>query len=206
MKAPVQPQRSRRPPIYWAACLLVVLAFVGCGKDRVHVLRVSVPDQRMAVYKKGVEIARYTISTSKFGLGNQPGSNRTPLGKLEIACKIGAGAPVGMKFKSREPTGEIVPVNAPGRDPIVTRILWLRGLEAANSNAFERMIYIHGTPEEALLGTPASFGCVRMRSEDIIALFDTVGNGACVRIDTEPLPPLQKPEGLRESMSSHPRD
>lgn len=192
MKARFESQRRSRPPLYWAACLFVVIGLGGCGKDRVHMVRVSVPDQRMAVYKKGVEIARYTISTSKFGLGNQPGSNRTPLGKLEIACKIGAGAPAGMKFKSREPTGEIVPVNAPGRDPIVTRILWLRGLEAANSNAFERMIYIHGTPEEALIGTPASYGCVRMRSADIIALFDTVGNGASVRIDTEPLPAVGK--------------
>jgi lipoprotein-anchoring transpeptidase ErfK/SrfK len=172
----------------WALSLLVSFGLGACGKDRMHTLRVSVPDQRMAVYRKGVEIARYTISTSKFGLGNQPGSNRTPLGKLEIACKIGSGAPEGMKFKSREPTGEIVPINAPGRDPIVTRILWLRGLEPANSNAFERMIYIHGTPEEALLGTPASYGCVRMRSRDIIALFDTVGEGARVSIETSALP------------------
>jgi lipoprotein-anchoring transpeptidase ErfK/SrfK len=142
----------------------------------------------MAVYAKGLEIARYTISTSRFGLGNEPGSNRTPLGKFEIAQKIGAGAPVGMKFKSREPTGEIVPVDAHGRDPIITRILWLRGLESANANAFERMIYIHGTPQESLLGTPASYGCVRMRSRDIVELFDTLGEGARVWIETRPLP------------------
>jgi hypothetical protein len=142
----------------------------------------------MALYEKGVEIGRYTISTSKFGLGNEPGSNRTPLGKLEIAQKIGAGAPVGMKFKSREPTGEIVPINSPGRDPIVTRILWLRGLESANANAFERMIYIHGTPQESLLGTAASYGCVRMRSQYIIEVFERVGKGARVWIETQPLP------------------
>jgi lipoprotein-anchoring transpeptidase ErfK/SrfK len=159
-----------------------------CAKDRIHTVRVSVTDQRMAVYAKGLEIARYTISTSRFGLGNEPGSNRTPLGKFEIACKIGAGAPLGMKFKSREPTGEIVPVDAPGRDPIITRILWLRGLESANANAFERMIYIHGTPQESLLGKPASYGCVRMRSKDIVELFDTLGEGARVWIETRPLP------------------
>lgn len=152
-------------------------------------LRVSVADQRMSLYAKDIEIARYTISTSKFGLGNEPGSNRTPLGKLEIASKIGDGQPMGMKFKSRQPTGEIVPVNAPGRDPIITRILWLRGLEAANANAYERMIYIHGTPEESRLGTAASYGCVRMRSKDIVELFDTVGEGARVWIQTQPLPP-----------------
>lgn len=93
-----------------------------------------------------------------------------------------------MKFKSRKPTGEIVAVNAPGRDPIVTRILWLRGLERCNAHAFERMIYIHGTPEEARLGTPASYGCIRMRSRDVIRLFDVVGEGARVVISNEALP------------------
>ena len=96
-----------------------------------------------------------------------------------------------MKFKDRKPTGEIVPVNAPGRDPIVTRILWLKGLERQNANAFERMIYIHGTPEEARLGTPASYGCIRMRSVDVIALFNTVGRGARVIVSaTEEMPSL----------------
>ena len=73
---------------------------------------------------------------------------RTPLGKMEIAKKIGGGAPLGMKFKNRRPTGEIVPIDAPGRDPIVTRILWLKGLEAQNRRAYSRTIYIHGTAEE----------------------------------------------------------
>src|SRR5690349_10244625 len=109
-------------------------------------MRVSVADQKMAVYRRGQEIARYDVSTSKFGLGDNPGSNGTPLGKLEVAKKIGQGAPVGMKFKSRKPTGEIVPINAPGRDPIVTRILWLKGLEPQNRRAYGRTIYIHGTP------------------------------------------------------------
>jgi lipoprotein-anchoring transpeptidase ErfK/SrfK len=141
----------------------------------------------MAVYAKGVEVARYKISTSRFGLGSQPGSNRTPLWNLAIAEKIGVNAPSGMKFKSRKATGEIVPVNAPGRDPIVTRILWLRGLERSNANAHERMIYIHGTPQESLLGTPASYGCVRMRSKDIIQLYKTVDKGTDVFIANQPL-------------------
>lgn len=88
-----------------------------------------------------------------------------------------------MKFKDRVPTGEIVPVNAPGRDPIVTRILWLRGREERNRNAFDRYIYIHGTPEERKLGEPASYGCIRMRSRDIVWLYDTVGVGARVEIE-----------------------
>ena len=148
----------------------------------------------MAVYDKGVEIARYPVSTSRFGLGDRPGSCATPLGRLEIAKKIGGGAPSGMKFKNRRPTGEIVRANAPGRDPIVTRILWLKGLEPQNARAFSRTIYIHGTPEEWKIGQPASYGCVRMRSQDVIHLYDTVGVGARVEITTDPLPPLHPPQ------------
>jgi lipoprotein-anchoring transpeptidase ErfK/SrfK len=151
------------------------------------VIRVSVADQKMGVYKRGAEIARYDVSTSKFGLGDQPGSRATPLGRMEVAKKIGRGAPIGMKFKDRKPTGEIVPINAPGRDPIVTRILWLKGLEPQNRRTYDRTIYIHGTAEESKIGTPASYGCIRMRSTDVIALFNTVGVGARVEVTPEPL-------------------
>ena len=96
--------------------------------------------------------------------------------------KIGDGAPQGAVFHSRRPTGEILQPNAPGRDPIVTRILWLDGLESHNSNAFSRCIYIHGTPQESLLGTPASYGCIRMRSFDVAKVYDLVGTGARVEI------------------------
>ena len=106
------------------------------------------------------------------GVGDRPGSFETPLGELEVKDKFGAGQPSGMKFKSRRPTGEIVQPNAPGRDPIVSRILWLRGLEAQNRLAYGRGIYIHGTAEEWSIGTPASYGCIRMRSRDVIQLFD----------------------------------
>jgi len=166
--------------------LLVVLT--SCAqKDRIHTMRVSVADQKMALYRKGVHIATYDVSTSKWGVGDQPGSRRTPLGKMEIAKKIGGGAPLGMKFKNRRPTGEIVPADAPGRDPIVTRILWLKGLEAQNSHAYSRTIYIHGTAEERNVGKPVSYGCVRMRSRDVISLYDTVGVGAQVEIVMGPL-------------------
>src|SRR5213078_5180984 len=109
------------------------------------------------------------------------------LGELEVAKKIGDNAPLGAVFKDRIRTGEIVAPNSPGRDPIVTRILWLRGREAQNANAFGRYIYIHGTPEERNIGRPASYGCVRMRSRDVIQLFDIVGWGARVTIVNEPL-------------------
>jgi hypothetical protein len=172
-----------------------------CAGDRAHVVHVCVPEQRMTVFEHGRAIARYPVSTSKFGLGDTPGSNCTPLGEMAVAQKIGAGAPQGMKFKSRQPTGEIVAVNAPGRDPIVTRILWLRGLEGCNANAFERMIYIHGTPEEARMGTPASYGCIRMRSKDITQLFDILGKGARVIVSNTPAPVPQAAQELAANSS-----
>ena len=156
-------------------------------------MKVSIPEQKMALYKKGELMKVYDISTSRFCVSSAAGTNGTPLGRLEIAKKIGDGKPAGMKFKSRKPTGEIVPVNAPGRDPIVTRILWLKGLEAQNANTFSRCIYIHGTPEEAKIGHPASYGCVRMRSSDIIELYDIVGEGAGVEIVNAPLPVPPQP-------------
>jgi lipoprotein-anchoring transpeptidase ErfK/SrfK len=180
-------------PVSRLLLLAVALALGACA-DRAHVMKVSVADQKMAVYRHGQEIARYDVSTSKFGLGTRPGSNATPLGAMAVAKKIGGGAPVGMKFKDRKPTGEVVAVNAPGRDPIVTRILWLKGLEPQNKNTYSRTIYIHGTPEEKRIGTPASYGCIRMRSHDVVRLFDTVGEGARVEVFTAPLPPAQQPE------------
>lgn len=135
---------------------------------------VSVPDQTLALVEGGVIKERFRVSTSKFGLGDKPNSYATPLGSLEIASKIGANAPMGAVFKSRKTTGEILPPNAPGRDPIVTRILWLRGLEQGNSRAYSRNIYIHGTPVEQLIGRPVSYGCIRMRSRDVARLFAAV--------------------------------
>ncbi len=169
-------------------CLALLPLLCSACADRSHRILVSVADQRMAVYRDNQLLTTFPVSTSKFGLSDAPGSNGTPLGRMEIAQKIGAGQPTGMKFKDRRPTGEIVPVNAPGRDPIVTRILWLRGREPWNANTHGRYIYIHGTPEEASLGTPASYGCVRMASRDILWLHDTVGKGCRVDIVREPLP------------------
>ncbi|MEY2575718.1 MAG: hypothetical protein QOF80_1205 [Verrucomicrobiota bacterium] len=143
---------------------------------------VSVPDQTLALIDDGVVVVRFPVSTSKFGLGDGSGSYATPLGTMTIASKIGANAPLGTVFKSRLPTGEILRPNAPGRDPIVTRILWLRGLEKRNARAFARNIYIHGTPEERLIGRPASYGCIRMRSRDVAQLFAAVGIGTKIEV------------------------
>ena len=170
---------------------LALLLGACASRDTIHTVKVSVTDEKMVVYRKGVEIASYPVSTSKFGLGDRPGSRATPLGRLEIAKKIGGGQPAGMKFHNRHATGEVVAANAPGRDPIVSRILWLRGLESQNRNAFRRTIYIHGTAEEWKIGMPASFGCVRMKSCDVIDLYNTVGVGAQVEITREHLQPEQ---------------
>jgi len=143
---------------------------------------ISVPDQRLVILENGVLVGHYPVSTSKFGLGDTPSSYATPLGILEVAAKIGEGAPLGAVFKNQHFTGEILPPNAPGRDPIVTRILHLRGLEASNARAFDRGIYIHGTPEELNIGRPASYGCIRMRSRDVVQVFDAAPVGTKIEI------------------------
>ena len=143
---------------------------------------ISVRDQKILVVKNGEPIKAYPVSTSKFGLGSQSGSYRTPLGNHVIAMKIGKGAPEGAVFKSRRQTGVILKPNAKGRDPIVTRILWLSGKESHNLNTFRRLIYIHGTPVEKEIGRPVSYGCFRMKSKDIIDLYRRVSEGTEVKI------------------------
>jgi len=137
---------------------------------------------------KGNPLATYLVSTSKYGVGDRLGSYATPLGRFEIAKKIGDGAQSGAVFKSRRLTGETLCPNAPGRDPIVSRILWLRGLDQDNRNAYRRYIYIHGTVEERNIGRPVSYGCIRMKSADVIALYSIVGIGAEVEIIKDPFP------------------
>src|ERR1700759_157575 len=166
----------------FAALLSIGLLSSCATKDTAHHVVISARDQKLAVLENGRLLATYPVSTSKFGLGDGRGSYRTPLGEMEVATKIGDGAAPGAAFKDRRRTGEVVRVNAPGRDIIVTRIIWLRGLEAQNRNAFGRDIYIHGTPEERNIGRPASYGCIRMRSTDVIHLYSQVGPGAQVSI------------------------
>ena len=174
--------RLLQPCILALLCLLAVMINPASAHASSSVV-VSVPDQTLALIDDGVVVARYPVSTSKFGLGDGSGTYATPLGTMAIADKIGANAPLGAVFKNRRPTGEVLKPNAPGRDPIVSRILWLRGLEKQNARAYSRNIYIHGTPEERFIGRPASFGCIRMRSTDVAKLFNQVSVGT--RIDVE---------------------
>src|SRR5881394_3148976 len=170
-------------------CFFTAVFLSSCTtpKDVQHHVVISVKDQKLALLDREKLVAIYPVSTSKYGLGDWRGSYRTPLGEMEIAQKVGDGMPPGTVFKDRRRTGEIVLPNAAGRDPIVSRILWLRGLEAQNANAFGRDIYIHGTPEERNLGLPVSYGCVRMSSNDVITLYEMVGLGAQVTIVDAPL-------------------
>lgn len=148
----------------------------------------------MAVLREGELLGKFPISTSKFGLGDESGSYKTPLGEFRVCEKVGAGLPEGAVLHGRQATGEVLPPNAKGRDPIVTRILWLEGTEPRNERARQRGIYIHGTAEEKRIGTAASYGCIRMRSRDVVKIFDWSDIGCRVRIETGKLGPIVRAE------------
>ena len=133
----------------------------------------------------------YTVSTSEKGAGEISGSMQTPRGKHVIRAKIGEGCPENAVFRGRRPTGEIytdeLGARFPGKDWILTRILWLSGCELGynrlgNCDTMRRYIYIHGTPESEPMGTPKSHGCIRMRNADLVALFAAVPVGTPVEI------------------------
>jgi lipoprotein-anchoring transpeptidase ErfK/SrfK len=188
--------------VIFLGVVAIIVASCAAPDTRHHVV-ISAREQKLALLDRGNLMGIYPVSTSKFGLGDWPGSSCTPLGELEIAKRIGDRAPPGAVFKDRRRTGEIVAPDSPGRDPIVTRILWLRGRETQNGNAFVRNIYIHGTPEERNIGLPVSYGCIRMRSRDIIDLYEIVGRGAEVTIVDVPLasviPILAGPKQLAQT-------
>jgi hypothetical protein len=170
------------------------VAVLKSEQDAPQRLVIGVAQQKMVTFDWQKPRKMYPVSTSKFGLGDKPGSGRTPLGQLEVVKIVGEGLPTGSRLKARQPTGEIVPVNAPGRDPIVTRVLILKGREKGNSQTLQRSIYIHGTPAEGKLETPASWGCIRMASADIIDLCRWIKPGARVDIVTGKVPaPNQLP-------------
>jgi hypothetical protein len=160
--------------------------------DTSHRVVISIRDQKLMLLENGGRVAIYPVSTSKYGVGDFRGRMTTPLGYLMVAKKIGDSAPVGAVFHNRRWTGEILQPNAPGRDPVTTRIIWLSGLEAQNAQAFHRCIYIHGTPEEKTIGRPASYGCIRMKAADVAVLYNQVQLGALVQITPDRLPKVPK--------------
>lgn len=134
---------------------------------------ISTRAQRLTL-KRGEETLRsYPVSTSRFGVGVEQGSLKTPLGRFRVAEKIGHALPSGTIFQSRVPLAPGDPL-PPTEDLVMSRILWLDGLEEDNANTRERFIYIHGTKHEDKIGRPASHGCIRMRNADVIELFDLV--------------------------------
>jgi lipoprotein-anchoring transpeptidase ErfK/SrfK len=163
---------------------------------------ISVRDQKLMLVQNNQRVAVYPVSTSKYGLGDYWGRMTTPLGYLQVAQKIGDHAPVGAVFHNRRFTGEILRPNAAGRDPVITRIIWLRGLEAQNAHAFNRCIYIHGTPEERFIGKPASYGCIRMKSADVATLYNELPIGALVQIIPDRLPKLPKAHASAATVSA----
>lgn len=146
----------------------------------------------------GALVRRYPVSTAANGAGERSGSYCTPRGRHIIRAKIGAGQPANTVFVKRRPTGEIytpeLKAQYPGRDWILTRILWLSGCEPGFNRLGEvdtmrRYIYIHGTPDEMVLGRPGSRGCVRMRNADLVELFERVEVGTPVEIVEEDFGP-----------------
>jgi hypothetical protein len=154
-------------------------------------IRVDLRAQRLELLQGERLLRAWPVSTAAKGAGEEEGSERTPRGRHEVRAKIGAGAPLGAVFEGRRATGEICTPELrhaePGRDWILTRILWLRGLEPGRNrlghvDSMRRYIYIHGTPDESALGAPASHGCIRMSNAGVSELFELVEPGTEVEI------------------------
>ena len=141
-------------------------------KSPLHI-HVSVSNQELKLRRGRKIIRRYPVSTSRFGLGSEEGSNKTPLGRFRVSDKIGESMPAGTIFVGRVPLKPDDPL-PPTQDLVLSRILWLDGLEGDNANSHDRFIYIHGTKHEDKIGKPDSHGCIRMRNADVIELYDLV--------------------------------
>ncbi|HEY6096124.1 MAG TPA: L,D-transpeptidase [Gallionellaceae bacterium] len=155
-------------------------------------ITVHIPTQTLTLFDDaGRQLKRYAVSTGKNGVGEESGSNCTPRGRHVIRAKIGDGQPINTVFVRRRPTGEVytptLGARQPGRDWILTRILWLSGCEPGynrlgSCDTMRRYIYIHGTPDSRPLGVPASHGCINMANADMVELFDLVPVGTTVEI------------------------
>jgi len=152
---------------------------------------ISIPEQSLELRKQGALLDRYLVSTARNGPGEEFGSECTPRGRHIIRAAIGKGCETGSVFVSRRPTGELWSAELaelePKRDWILSRILWLSGLEPgvnrlANVDTMRRYIYIHGTPYEEEIGSPESRGCIRMCNADVIELYERVSPGTIVTI------------------------
>jgi len=162
--------------------------------DRELSIIIVIADQKLYLLENNIVVKQYDISSSKYGIGNKSGSNKTPLGIHKVAKKFGKKAKANTIFKSRRNIGRIAEINYDPRkssgDFVTSRILWLSGLEEGVNkgngiDSYLRHIYIHGTPDEGLIGIPASHGCIRMKNKDVIELFDLVPLDTIVDIKPE---------------------
>jgi lipoprotein-anchoring transpeptidase ErfK/SrfK len=154
-------------------------------------IEISIPEQSLKLFDDEREVRRYSVSTSRNGPGERQGSFCTPRGEHIVRAKIGAGQPARTVFINRRPTGEIwtpeLAERFPGRDWILTRVLWLSGCEPGRNrlgdvDTMRRYIYIHGSPDAVEMGKPGSIGCIRMRNRDVAELFERVPAGTQVSI------------------------
>lgn len=158
-------------------------------------LLINITKQTLSVYQYDKEVSCYDISTAKNGIGSQQDSGCTPLGAHIIAQKIGSDQPINTVFVGRVATGEIyskaLGKQYPDRDWILSRILWLSGIEEGKNkgsnelggcDTYQRYIYIHGMPDSEPTGVPRSHGCIRMRNRDMIELFEQAKEGTTVNI------------------------
>ena len=145
-------------------------------------IHISIRDQQLIVKEDETPIRNYPVSTSRFGIGTKQGSLKTPVGRFRVAEKIGGDTPAGTIFRSRVPLKPSDPP-PPTEDLVMSRILWLDGLDEHNANTRDRFIYIHGTKHEGKIGSPASCGCIRMRNADVVELFDRVDQDTPVIIE-----------------------
>jgi L,D-transpeptidase YbiS len=173
------------------------------SRDQVNMrIEISIADQQLRLQNaQGEVVASYAVSTALNGPGELKDSGCTPRGEHVVRAKIGSGAPVNSVFIGRRATGEIwlpeLAAQQPGRDWILTRILWLSGKELgfnrlADVDSMQRFIYIHGTPDDQPMGIPCSHGCVRMRNQDVVTLFDAVPVGTPVVIIEAPFAEIQR--------------
>lgn len=162
------------------------------GTEKLNdIIYVSVSEQKLYYYKDGSLVKTYPISTSKYGIGSKANSLQTPLGLHYIREKSGSGTPLGGILINGKYNGSIAAIEKDaksiGSDDVTTRVLWLMGCEHGNNrgkgkDSYDRKIYIHGTPEEGLIGKPASHGCIRMKNSDVIELYNKVNLGLYVLI------------------------
>jgi lipoprotein-anchoring transpeptidase ErfK/SrfK len=145
-------------------------------------IHISIRDQLLTLKEDETPVRTYPVSTSRFGIGTEEGSFKTPIGRFRVVEKIGGEMPAGTIFQSRVPLKPDDPL-PPTEDVVMSRILWLDGLDEDNTNTRERFIYIHGTKHEGKIGSPASCGCIRMRNEDVVELFDLVDHDTPVIIE-----------------------